>query len=74
LEHPADTFEPVTGEAELARRYHLAGSLGAAVTSRLIELDWLRLSEASRVVRLTATGQRGLGEWLKVDLPGRAAS
>lgn len=56
------------------RRHHLAGSLGAAVTSRLIELDWLRLAEASRVVRLTAEGQRGLGEWLQVDLPAWAAS
>jgi hypothetical protein len=50
------------------RRHHLAGSLGAAVTSRLIELDWVRLTEASRVVRLTATGHRGLAEWLQVDL------
>jgi DNA-binding transcriptional ArsR family regulator len=57
------------------RRHHLAGSLGAAVTSRLVELDWLRLSEASRVVRLTPTGRRGLGEWLQVDLPAlRGAS
>ncbi|WP_252443286.1 ArsR/SmtB family transcription factor [Pseudonocardia humida] len=55
------------------RRNHLAGSLGAAVTSRLIELDWVRLSEASRVVRLTATGRRGLGDWLQVDL-SRGAS
>ncbi|GAA5115925.1 ArsR/SmtB family transcription factor [Pseudonocardia adelaidensis] len=50
------------------RRHHLAGSLGAALTSRLIELDWVRLSEASRVVRLTTAGQRGLDEWLQVDL------
>jgi DNA-binding transcriptional ArsR family regulator len=50
------------------RRHHLAGSLGAAVTSRLIELDWLRMAEASRIVRVTAEGQRGLGEWLQVDL------
>jgi DNA-binding transcriptional ArsR family regulator len=50
------------------RRHHLAGSLGAAVTSRLIELDWLRLAEASRVVRLTVAGRRGLGDWLQVDL------
>jgi DNA-binding transcriptional ArsR family regulator len=50
------------------RRHHLAGSLGAAVTSRLIELDWLRLAEGSRIVRLTPTGRRGLGEWLRVDL------
>jgi DNA-binding transcriptional ArsR family regulator len=50
------------------RRHHLAGSLGAAVTSRLIELDWLRLAEASRIVRLTPAGRRGLGEWLQVDL------
>jgi DNA-binding transcriptional ArsR family regulator len=50
------------------RRHHLAGSLGAAVTSRLIEMGWLRLPEASRIVRVTAEGRRGLGEWLQVDV------
>lgn len=50
------------------RRHHLAGSLGAALTSRLIELGWLRLAEASRVVRVTPGGRRGLDEWLALDL------
>jgi DNA-binding transcriptional ArsR family regulator len=50
------------------RRTHLAGSLGAALMCRLIELEWVRLQEASRIVRLTAAGRRGLGEWLQLDL------
>ena len=50
------------------RRNHLAGSLGAALLSRLIELQWVRLPEASRVVRITATGRRALGGWLRIDL------
>jgi DNA-binding transcriptional ArsR family regulator len=50
------------------RRNHLAGSLGAALMSRLVEMEWVRLSEASRVVRVTPAGRRGLGEWLRTDL------
>ncbi len=49
------------------RRNHLAGSLGAALTSRLVDLGWLRLHEASRVVSLTAPGHRGLHDWLEME-------
>lgn len=49
------------------RRNHLAGSLGAAMMSRLIDLRWVRVLEASRVVIVTAAGTRGLSDWLGVQ-------
>jgi DNA-binding transcriptional ArsR family regulator len=50
------------------RRAHLAGSLGAALMSRLLILGWLRPHEASRVVTVTDDGRRGLDDWLGLDL------
>jgi DNA-binding transcriptional ArsR family regulator len=50
------------------RRDHLAGGLGAAMTTELINRGWLRRREASRIVTLTAPGARGLREWIGVDL------
>ncbi|WP_028923166.1 helix-turn-helix domain-containing protein [Pseudonocardia acaciae] len=50
------------------RRNHLAGSLGAALMSRFLELRWLRPHEASRVVSLTAEGRRGLRDWLEIEI------
>lgn len=52
------------------RRDHLAGSLGAALLSRLLELGWLRTREASRVVTLTAEGHAGLRGWLGIAMEG----
>lgn len=40
--------------------HHLAGALGAALTGRLFELDWLRRTTVNRAVRLTDTGRTGL--------------
>jgi len=40
------------------RRYHLAGSLGAALLSRVCALGWAKREKASRVLRFTATGER----------------
>ena len=40
------------------RRYHLAGSLGAALLSRVCVLGWAKPDRASRVVRFTANGER----------------
>jgi len=40
------------------RRYHLAGSLGAALLSRVCDLGWAKREKASRVVRFTANGER----------------
>ncbi|HEY0682303.1 MAG TPA: winged helix-turn-helix domain-containing protein [Steroidobacter sp.] len=42
------------------RRYHLAGSLGAALFSRFQSLGWVKLEKNSRVVRFTSAGNRGL--------------
>jgi DNA-binding transcriptional ArsR family regulator len=50
------------------RRYHLAGSLGAALTSSLVERRWITTREASRIVTVTEAGQAGLRAWLGVDL------
>lgn len=52
------------------RRDHLAGSLGAALLSRLLELGWVRAREASRVVTVTAEGHAGLRGWLDITLEG----
>jgi DNA-binding transcriptional ArsR family regulator len=41
-------------------QHHLAGGLGAALTSRLFELGWVRWGAAPRVVHLTDSGAAGL--------------
>jgi DNA-binding transcriptional ArsR family regulator len=50
------------------RRFHLAGSLGAALTATLLERRWIATREASRIVTVTETGLAGLREWPGVDL------
>ena len=50
------------------RRYHLAGSLGPALTSSLVTRRWITTREASRIVTVTKAGQAGLREWLGIDL------
>ena len=44
------------------QRHHLAGPLGAALTSRVFELGWVRRGHHRRAVTLTDTGRRGLHE------------
>lgn len=44
------------------RRHHLAGSLGAALTRRLLELGWIERYPEHRGVRITAAGHKGFGE------------
>jgi DNA-binding transcriptional ArsR family regulator len=39
------------------RRYHLAGSLGAALLSRVCALGWAKREKASRVIRFTPRGE-----------------
>ena len=56
------------------RRHHLAGSLGAALTTELMRRDWLRRHEASRVVTVTPDGYSGLGAWLGIDFGQLRAS
>jgi DNA-binding transcriptional ArsR family regulator len=52
------------------RRMHVAGSLGAALLMRFVELRWLSMQEASRVVSVTTAGRRGLQAWLGLELAG----
>jgi hypothetical protein len=42
------------------RRPHLAGSLGAALATRLLELGWIQRQSKTRAVRVTPAGRRGL--------------
>lgn len=44
------------------RRYHLAGSLGASLTSRLFELKWIENMPDSRALHVTDAGLKGLSE------------
>jgi hypothetical protein len=55
------------------RRYHLAGSLGAALTSAFAERRWIATREASRIVSVTKAGEAGLHEWLGIDVAGLRA-
>ena len=50
------------------RRFHLAGSLGAALTRTMLERHWIATREASRIVTVTQAGQAALLDWAGVDL------
>jgi DNA-binding transcriptional ArsR family regulator len=55
------------------RRHHMAGILGAAVTNRLFELEWIVRIPGGRAVRVTDAGVRGLKQELGISLPGLSA-
>ena len=40
------------------RRYHLAGALGAAFATRLLETSWLERMPGTRALRITNEGRR----------------
>ena len=42
------------------RRHHLAGTLGAALLDRIVDLGWAKRARDSRVVLLTPDGERAL--------------
>ena len=42
------------------RKFHLAGALGAALLEKMLREDWVRRRRSSRVLMLTAKGQK---EW-----------
>ena len=50
------------------RRPHLAGAVGAALTSRCFSLGWLRRQRDSRVVAITEQGERGFVERFGIRL------
>lgn len=50
------------------RRPHLAGSLGAALATRLLALEWIRHRPDTRALTITQTGHRQLRAQLAVNL------
>ena len=48
------------------RRFHLAGALGAAVTTRLFELGWIERVGTGRAVRATQPGRAGLRDTFRL--------
>lgn len=56
------------------RRFHLAGSLGAALTRTMLERRWIATREASRIVTVTEAGQAALLKWPGVDLAALRAA
>lgn len=50
------------------RKHHLAGALGAAVMSFMLEERWVLSFEDSRVIQVTSAGQQGLKSWLGLVL------
>ena len=51
------------------RRYHMAGSLAAALLEKMLLEDWIRRTRNSRAVVVTAKGQKILQETWKVVIP-----
>ncbi len=49
------------------QRHHLAGALGAALCSRLLELRWIERAPKGRAVFVTPEGVKGLRESLGLD-------
>lgn len=50
------------------QRHHLAGSLGAAIATRMIDLGWIRRAGRSRAVHITDAGFDGLRDRFGVEL------
>ncbi len=55
------------------RRHHLAGTLGAALLDRFVELGWARRLPESRVMAFSPQGERALRTWCQApERPGVA--
>jgi DNA-binding transcriptional ArsR family regulator len=52
------------------QRPHLAGAVGAALTSRLFDLGWIRRAERSRAVHLTDIGRKAFPDVFGVEVDG----
>jgi DNA-binding transcriptional ArsR family regulator len=50
------------------QRPHLAGGVGAVLTTRLLDLGWIRRAERSRAVHLTDDGRAGFAQVLGVEV------
>jgi DNA-binding transcriptional ArsR family regulator len=53
--------------------HHLSGSLGAAVTDRLFELEWITRGVVPRSIQVTAEGEGGMAELLAAAQPAETA-
>jgi hypothetical protein len=51
------------------QRNHIAGELGGALMSRMLELGWLARHERTRALHLTDAGRTNLPVQLGVQLP-----
>lgn len=45
------------------RRFHLGGALGAAILDKIVENGWAARDAKSRIVRISASGERKLRGW-----------
>jgi hypothetical protein len=50
------------------QRHHLAGSLGAAIAERMIELGWVRRAQRSRALHVSDDGFEGLRRRFGIEL------
>ncbi len=58
------------------QRHHLAGALGRGLLDRFLALEWVRPSDGSRAVRVTAAGRTGFADafGLRPDAPAGPAA
>jgi hypothetical protein len=58
------------------QRHHLAGAAGAALLTRLHQLDWVRRDAKGvrRALEVTDEGLRGIAEHFRIDPSGAALS
>ncbi len=54
------------------RRFHLAGSLGAAITQVFFENGWIKRMPQSRALNITRIGEQVLKQDFNIDLPDAA--
>lgn len=50
------------------RKAHIGGAFGAALATRLMELDWIRRSREGRTVYITNDGRKNLTEIFEIDM------
>lgn len=50
------------------RRNHIAGSLGSALLDKMLSFDWIRKTKNSRVIVITAKGQKALYDNFKINV------